>query len=151
MDSLTPLERSANMSRIRGKNTAPERLVRSCIHRLGYRFRLHRRGLPGSPDVVLPRLRSVVQIHGCFWHRHKGCKWAYMPKTRIGFWRGKFSDNVERDRRNERALRRLGWRMLIVWECQTTDTATLCRRLRAFLSAVDPDCRTLPLTIRRRG
>jgi DNA mismatch endonuclease (patch repair protein) len=131
------------MSRIRGKDTAPERIVRSCIHRLGYRFRLHDRRLPGCPDVVLHRLNSVVQIHGCFWHRHKGCEYAYTPKTRIQFWRAKFRENVRRDRRNEESLRRSGWRILILWECETADILKLSARLHRFLAAADKVERSL--------
>ena len=90
------------MSRIRGRDTAPELLVRSALHRAGYRFRLHREDLPGRPDIVLPKYRTVVFVHGCFWHRHKGCRFAYTPKSRVAFWNDKFRRNVERDRRNAR-------------------------------------------------
>lgn len=116
-DRLTPDRRSWNMSRIRGRDTAPENLVRSTLHRAGYRFRLHRRDLPGRPDIVLSKYRTVVFVHGCFWHRHAGCRFAYTPKSRVDFWTAKFHANVERDRRNAFALRRLGWRVVTVWEC----------------------------------
>jgi DNA mismatch endonuclease (patch repair protein) len=96
------------MSRIRSTDTAPERAVRSILHRMGFRFRLHRRDLPGTPDVVLPRHRTVVFVHGCFWHRHPECRYAYEPKSRQEFWRAKFAANVTRDRRHIRDLRRLG-------------------------------------------
>jgi DNA mismatch endonuclease, patch repair protein len=118
-DSLTPERRSWNMSRIRGRNTAPERLVRSALHRAGYRFRLHRKDLPGRPDIVLPKYRAVVFVHGCFWHRHSKCRFAYTPKSRVAFWQEKFRSNSERDRRTARALRRLGWRVVTVWECES--------------------------------
>ena len=118
MDRLSPEHRSWNMSRIRGRDTQPELAVRSALHRAGYRFRLHRKDLPGRPDIVLPKHRTVVFVHGCFWHRHKGCRFAYTPKSRVAFWQKKFDDNVERDRRNVRALRALGWRVVTVWECQ---------------------------------
>lgn len=117
-DRLTPQRRSWNMSRIRGRDTLPERAVRSALHRAGYRFRLHRKDLPGRPDIVLPKHSIVVFVHGCFWHRHPGCRFAYTPKSRITFWQQKFDGNVERDRRNVRALRALGWRVITVWECQ---------------------------------
>lgn len=117
-DPLTAAQRSLLMSRIRGKDTGPERAVRSLLHRMGYRFRLHGRDLPGSPDIVLPRLRTVVFVHGCFWHRHAGCRQATTPKSRARFWRLKFERNVERDGENRAALRRLGWRVVTVWECQ---------------------------------
>jgi DNA mismatch endonuclease, patch repair protein len=119
VDRLTPEHRSWNMSRIRGRDTQPERAVRSALHRAGYRFRLHRKDLPGRPDIVLPKHRTVVFVHGCFWHRHPGCRFAYTPKSRADFWAAKFLANVERDQRNRRDLRRLGWRVITVWECQT--------------------------------
>jgi len=106
------------MSRIRSRDTQPELLVRSTLHKAGYRFRLHSKTLPGHPDIVLPRHGTVVFVHGCFWHRHHGCRYAYTPKSRVEFWRRKLEGNVERDRRNARALRALGWRVITVWECQ---------------------------------
>ena len=106
------------MSRIQSKNTKPELIVRSILHRMGYRFRLHRRDLPGSPDIVLPRYRTVIFVHGCFWHRHKGCKFAYIPKSRIDFWLKKFAENVARDKNHRRQLRQLGWKVIVLWECQ---------------------------------
>ena len=129
-DRLTPEHRSWNMSRIRGKDTLPERQVRSALHRAGYRFRLHRKDLPGRPDIVLPKHRTVVFVHGCFWHRHKGCHFAYTPKSRVAFWNEKFRANVERDRRNVRALRALGWRVITVWECQAESPTRWLSNLR---------------------
>jgi len=117
------------MSRIRGKDTAPEVLVRSLLHRMGYRFRLHRSDLPGRPDIVLPRYRTVVFVHGCYWHRHPGCKYAYTPKSRTDFWKKKFRDNVRRDRRSRQELEVAGWTVLIVWECEAADMAALADRL----------------------
>ena len=117
------------MSRIRGKNTVPEKQVRSALHRAGYRFRLHSKQLPGRPDVVLPKYCTVVFVHGCFWHRHKGCRYAYTPKSRVAFWKAKFDSNVERDRRNVRELRRLGWKVVKVWECETDRPDRWLRRL----------------------
>ena len=128
-DRLTREHRSWNMSRIRAKDTQPEKLVRSTLHRAGYRFRLHRRDLPGRPDIVLPKYRTVVFVHGCFWHRHPGCRFAYTPKSRVAFWNEKFRRNVERDCRNVRALRALGWRVITVWECQAQQPSIWRRRL----------------------
>lgn len=133
MDRLTREHRSWNMSRIRGRDTNPERAVRSLLHRLGFRFRLHSRRLPGRPDVVLPRYRSVVLVHGCFWHRHPACPFAYAPKSRQAFWGRKFADNVARDKRNAIALRRSGWHVIVVWECELRDPDALCRRLARML------------------
>ena len=117
-DTLSTEERSRLMAKIKGKNTAPERAVRSLLHRAGYRFRIHVRGLPGTPDVVLPKYRAVVFIHGCFWHRHRNCKIATMPQSHKKFWSEKFARNVANDARHRRKLRRLGWRVVTVWSCQ---------------------------------
>ncbi|MGH9424464.1 MAG: very short patch repair endonuclease [Thermoanaerobaculia bacterium] len=110
--------RSRMMSGIKGKNTKPERVVRSYLHRSGLRFRLHDRSLPGSPDLVFRQHNTIVQVHGCYWHQHPGCRFAYSPKSNAKFWREKLSGNVIRDRKNAAKLRRLGWRVLTVWECQ---------------------------------
>ena len=104
------------MSRIGPKDTSPELIVRSTLHRLGYRFRLHVKKLPGKPDIVLAKHRTVIFVHGCFWHRHKGCKQASTPKSNQAFWQEKFARNVERDRRNVRSLKQLGWKVIIIWE-----------------------------------
>jgi DNA mismatch endonuclease, patch repair protein len=117
------------MSRIRGKDTKPELRVRSQLHRMGYRFRLHRKDLPGRPDIVLPKYDTVIFVHGCFWHRHKGCRFAYTPKTRVEFWETKFEQNVRRDKRNAAALWRGGWRVLKIWECRTGDPQKLQQQL----------------------
>lgn len=134
-DVFTPQKRSEVMSRVRGRDTKPELAVRSAVHRMGYRFRLHRRDLPGSPDLVLPRHRKIVFVHGCFWHGHKGCKRSGRPASNADFWSQKLSKNVQRDLREIRALRQAGWRVLIVWECQTKDLPALERRLRGFLES----------------
>jgi DNA mismatch endonuclease, patch repair protein len=109
------------MSGIRSKNTRPEIAVRRYLHRAGLRFRLGGCGLPGRPDLVLARWNAVVFVHGCFWHRHPGCRFSYDPKSRSEFWQRKFAENVERDRRNLAALRRLGWRPIVIWECEVTE------------------------------
>lgn len=117
VDIVDRATRSRIMSGIRSRNTKPELVVRSWLHRAGLRFRLHARDLPGSPDIVLPRWGVVVFVHGCFWHRHSGCPRAATPKTRRAFWNAKFRKNVERDERNRRELRRLGWRARTIWAC----------------------------------
>lgn len=117
MDIVSPEVRSGMMSGIKGKDTAPELKVRSFLHANGFRFRLHRKDLPGKPDIVLPKYKACVFVHGCFWHRHKGCKLASEPKSREEFWNKKFSENVARDLRNIKALKKAGWRVVILWEC----------------------------------
>ncbi|MEQ4283259.1 MULTISPECIES: very short patch repair endonuclease [Pseudomonas] len=118
MDIVDSATRSRMMSGIRGKNTRPELLVRKFLHAHGFRFRLHRKDLPGNPDIVLPKLKTCIFVHGCFWHRHPGCRYATMPKTRPEFWAEKFSKNVARDAKSILALRQLGWSTIIIWECQ---------------------------------
>lgn len=134
VDRISREHRSWNMSRIRGTDTTPERLVRSALHRLGFRFRLSKSRLPGRPDVVLPRHRTVVFVHGCFWHRHRDCRFAYTPKSNLRFWERKFAENVERDRRTTRKLRSLGWKVVTVWECETRDRDRLLRRLERLMA-----------------
>ena len=126
-DRLTPAERSRNMSRIRGADTKPELLARAFLHRAGIRFRLHRRDLPGRPDIVVPRSRTAIFVHGCYWHRHPGCELTTTPKTNARFWQRKFSENVERDRKSHAALRRLGWHVEVIWECELALPETLPR------------------------
>jgi DNA mismatch endonuclease (patch repair protein) len=121
------------MAGIRAKDTKPEKRVRSAMFRAGYRFRLHDGALPGTPDVVLKRARVAVFVHGCFWHRHAGCRQAYTPKTRVAFWRKKFAANTERDHRQVKELKRLGWRVVIFWECETEDESKLIRLVRQRL------------------
>jgi DNA mismatch endonuclease, patch repair protein len=135
VDNVSPAKRSAMMASIRGKNTAPELVVRRVAHALGYRFRLHRRDLPGSPDLVFPRLRKAVQVHGCYWHRHANCRFAYVPKSNVRFWKRKFAANVERDRRAAERLEALGWESLVIWECETYDRARLRDRLESYLGS----------------
>ena len=134
MDVWSPAKRSEVMARIRSGDTKPELMVRSLLHRSGVRFSLRRKDLPGKPDIVLPKYGTVVFVHGCFWHRHPGCKVATIPKSRVAFWEDKFARNVARDRRNQRALRAQGWRVLVVWECRVMRDpfAVLLRILRAI-------------------
>ena len=117
-DFLTPSERSRRMSRIRSKNTSPELAIRRALHALGFRFRLDDRRKPGRPDIVLPKYRAVIFVHGCFWHRHEGCKIASTPKSNTAFWLEKFARNVERDGRVASKLTSLGWRVFVAWECE---------------------------------
>lgn len=118
MDIVSKEKRSRMMSGIKGKNTKPELLLRSALHKLGFRFRIQRKDLPGKPDIVLPKYKTIIFVHGCFWHRHPGCKYAYTPKSNIEFWTNKLEGNVIRDRLTEKALEEMGWRILIVWECE---------------------------------
>ena len=135
-DTLSPSQRSEMMSRIRGRDTAPELQVRSILHRMGYRFTLDNRDMPGSPDIVLPRYDVAIFVHGCFWHRHEGCRYATTPKTRRSFWNAKFQANIARDRRVTAALRRDGWRVWTVWECQLRAPEKVASRLQRMLERV---------------
>ncbi len=125
--------RSNLMARVKSADTKPELIVRSVAHRLGFRFRLHQKSLPGSPDLVFPRHRKIVFVHGCFWHRHKQCSRASTPKTRVPFWEEKFAANIARDARNVRALQKLGWKVLVIWECQTSPNDDLRAKILSFL------------------
>ena len=133
VDRLSAERRSWLMARVRSKNTSPEMAVRRIAHALGYRYRVHRRDLPGCPDLVFSSRKAVVFVHGCFWHRHPGCSKASMPKSRVSFWTEKFQRNVVRDQENLTALENAGWRVLIIWECQTRDSEAIGKRLVAFL------------------
>jgi DNA mismatch endonuclease (patch repair protein) len=121
------------MSRIQAKNTRPELEVRRVAHRLGYRFRLHRRDLAGSPDIVFPGRRKVIFVHGCYWHRHEGCRYCYAPKSNVEFWNAKFERNKERDRQALSKLKEIGWDPLVIWECESADPAGVAARLTAHL------------------
>ena len=121
------------MRRIKGKDTKPEMIVRRLAHSLSYRFRLHRSDLPGSPDLVFPTRRKVIFVHGCFWHRHPGCRKASFPKTRIDFWERKFARNIERDAETERKLRASGWDVLTIWECESRKPELVADKLKDFL------------------
>jgi DNA mismatch endonuclease (patch repair protein) len=133
VDTLIPEERSRNMAKIKGKDTKPEMLVRSLLHGMGYRFRLHVERLPGKPDIVLPRFKAAIFVHGCFWHGHKGCRRAELPATRIDFWRKKISGNIQRDVRNIALLENAGYRCLVLWQCEMKDREILKQRLLDFL------------------
>ncbi|XBT42088.1 very short patch repair endonuclease [Pseudomonas viridiflava] len=133
MDIVDTATRSRMMAGIKGRNTRPEMIVRRFLHANGYRFRLHRRDLPGSPDIVLPRFRTCIFVHGCFWHRHDGCRYATTPKTRTDFWQAKFTQNVERDARVRRALRADGWKVLTIWECELKSPARVLGHVLGFL------------------
>ena len=134
MDVHTSKQRSFNMSQIRDKNTKPEIKVRSLVHRMGYRFRLHRKDLPGKPDLVLPRHKKVIFVHGCFWHMHN-CKYGRVkPKTNARFCQDKRAGNKERDKRNRRKLNNLGWKVLVIWECQARSPEKVINKITNFLN-----------------
>ena len=140
MDCLSPEQRSVNMSRIRGRNTSPELVVRKALHAAGLRFRLHGKDLPGRPDIVLPRYRTALFVHGCFWHCHEGCPVHRIPGTRREFWESKLNANVERDERDQLQLVAAGWRVLVVWECALRGSRKLplqelVQRCRRFLTS----------------
>src|SRR3954471_3068120 len=122
-DVHTPAQRSFNMSRIRGKDSKPEKVLRSLLHQRGLRFRMNVAGLPGKPDIVLPKHKAIVLVHGCYWHRHPNCRFATTPATNVPFWTTKFAKTIERDAKAERALHELGWRVFTVWECSIRSNA----------------------------
>ena len=134
MDSLTKEHRSWNMSRIRSTDTKPEMLVRSFLHRNGFRFRLHVKDLPGHPDIVLPKYKTVIEVRGCFWHRHSGCKYATMPSSNTEFWQAKFKQNTKRDKKHAKELKALGWKLIVVWGCETAETNFPPYVLKSFLA-----------------
>jgi DNA mismatch endonuclease (patch repair protein) len=135
MDTVSTARRSEMMSRIKGKDTKPELMVRRVAHDLGFRFRLYRKDLPGSPDLVFPRLKLALFVHGCLWHRHEDCRYAYSPKTNVEFWTRKFKNNVLRDIRAREGLEAMGWRVAVIWECETADAVELRQNLRAILTS----------------
>lgn len=137
MDIVPPDRRSQIMGRIRGKDTEPELIVRKAAHALGFRYRLHDRRLPGSPDLVFRGRKLALFVHGCFWHRHENCKLCYAPKSNVEFWAQKFKNNVARDERVRKELEALGWEPAIIWQCETSDADRLARRLREILDTND--------------
>lgn len=124
-----PSDASSRMRAVKRSNTKPELIVRKLLHSLGLRFRLHVADLPGTPDILLPKHRTIIFVHGCFWHRHPNCRYASSPKTRQEFWSSKFAANVQRDANKEALLKTLGWRVLVVWECETRVVDALKQRL----------------------
>lgn len=135
-DKLTPSARSRNMGKIRSKNTSPELAVRKLVFSLGYRYRLHRKGLPGKPDLVFPGRKKVIFVHGCFWHQHQnpGCKIARTPKSNKDYWLPKLQRNTERDVRHQHELNELGWDVLVLWECETRKPDVIAGKIKSFLS-----------------
>lgn len=133
MDNLSKSQRSYCMSRIRAKDTKPEIIVRRILHRLGYRFRLHRRDLPGAPDIVLPRYRFAIFVHGCFWHQHPGCRRATLPVSNVEYWTDKLAWNITRSNEAIAVLEQSGWRIAVVWECETKDLEALRLKIIRFL------------------
>lgn len=141
VDFLSPAERSERMSRIKSINTGPELMLRKVLHRLGLRYRLNVRKLPGKPDLTFPRFKTVILVHGCFWHRHQGCNIASTPKSNTAFWTGKFDANVIRDKRVKSELSAMGWRVLIVWECELASVKKAeeaGKRIYRLIKSVDP-------------
>lgn len=132
VDRLTPARRSWLMSRVASKHTSPEMRVRRAAHALGLRFRLHRKDLPGRPDLTFPKYKTVVFVHGCFWHRHPGCRKATASKSNVDFWEGKFAANVARDASAQAKLENLGWRVVTIWECETKDEHSLLQQLHTI-------------------
>ncbi|MGI2860014.1 very short patch repair endonuclease [Shewanella algae] len=134
VDTLPPEERSERMSRVRAQSTKPEMKLRRLIHGMGFRYRLHRRDLPGKPDLVFPGKRSIIFMHGCFWHRHEGCGLARLPKSKRAFWSAKLEANKERDQKNISTLEAAGWRVLVIWECQLRDEGEVREVVKEFLT-----------------
>lgn len=134
-DLVSTEQRSYNMSRIRSRNTKPELVVRSMLHRLGFRFTVNsvnNRKLPGKPDIVMPRYKTVVFVHGCFWHVHEGCKNFRLPKTRTDWWKAKLMGNAKRDTKNQNELKKLGWKIVVIWECELKDQNSLALKLQSL-------------------
>jgi DNA mismatch endonuclease (patch repair protein) len=137
IDVVDKITRSRMMAGIRGKNTKPELDLRRALHRGGLRYRLHVGGLPGRPDIVLPRHHAIIEVHGCFWHRHEHCTFCTTPASNVGFWKSKFGETVKRDKLNREALRKLGWKVAIVWECSVKDEGAeaVARRIAAWIQS----------------
>jgi DNA mismatch endonuclease, patch repair protein len=149
-DNITRQHRSWVMSRIRGGGTKPELIVRSMLHRAGYRFSLRSARLPGRPDIVMPKFQTVVLVHGCFWHNHRGCSISKVPKSNTEFWQRKLQANMERDRKARSQLRRLGWNIIVVWECQVMrDPGTVLKRIMHHLEKASGEPRRVYQTVER--
>jgi DNA mismatch endonuclease, patch repair protein len=133
VDHVDALTRSAIMASVKSADTGPEMTLRRLLHALGYRYRLHHAHLPGRPDLAFPARRKVIFVHGCFWHRHEGCRYAGLPKTRPEFWQAKFDSNEARDKRNRKELQRLGWKSMVVWQCELQAPEKVLRRVIRFL------------------
>lgn len=149
MDRLSEEKRSWLMSQVKPKNTLPEMRVRKAAHALGYRFRLHRRDLPGKPDLVFPRLKLAIFVHGCFWHRHPGCRKASTPKSNVHYWEEKFERNTDRDAENIHSMRRMGWKVKVIWECETKDPLVLRQIISDAISNCPPTASPAPTAISR--
>lgn len=134
MDKLTPEQRSENMSAVKSKDTTPELRVRKALHAMGYRFRLHRQDLPGTPDIVLPKYHLCVFVHGCYWHQHPDCKRATTPETNRDFWVTKLQKNILRDRASQERLRVLGWRVRVIWECEAANAGILQKLIEGLFT-----------------
>ncbi len=134
MDNLSKSKRSWNMSRIKSSNTSPEIIVRKLLHKLGYRFRLHRKDLPGKPDIVLSKYKTVIEVRGCYWHRHNGCPDATTPKSNTEFWVKKFAGTVKRDKLNLKKITELGWNVIVVWQCETKELSLLTKKIEKELA-----------------
>ncbi len=132
-DVFSKNKRSWIMSRVKGKDTKPEILVRSFLFKMGFRFRLHRNDLPGTPDIILPRHRKIIFVHGCFWHGHKNCTRSKRPAANKNFWKEKLNSNIERDQKNYKDLKNLGWEVLVIWECETKNSEKLLEKLERFM------------------
>lgn len=139
MDVFSKGKRSRIMSRISGKNTKPEKRVRSLLHSMGYRFRIHRKDLPGKPDIVLPKHKKVIFVHGCFWHGHHDCPRSKRPGTNVEFWNKKIDGNIERDKKNIHSLEKSGWKTLTLWTCEIKQEDLLKRKLISFMESNEPD------------
>ena len=140
VDHITKEKRSWNMSRIKSKNTKPEVKVRSLLHKMGYRFRLHYKNLPGKPDIVLPKFKTVIFVHGCFWHRHKGCSRATTPKSNQEYWNKKFSRNIQRFNDVSNQIKSLGWNVITIWECETRNEDDTKKALSPLFSLNEKGC-----------
>lgn len=134
MDVLSPEQRRRTMAAVKGRDTTPELIVRNMLHKAGFRFRLHRKDLPGSPDIVLPKYQIVIFVHGCFWHQHRGCKGAERPISNRDYWQSKLDRNMARDEKNAAKLRELGWKPVVIWECETKNKMLLAEKINNFFA-----------------